>query len=350
MLTRQEKERLVLEQYNQGKTIRDIAKELRMSFRDIGAILKKASAEENENGQTTYKMEWHPALSVSAQSYKLFSEGKTPIDVAVSLNLPQPEVTHFYREYWSLMKLQCLNKIYDDLGDDIGQFLKLYALCISEGFDKKHIIELLRMADDNLQGFEYRYKLLKEETDDLECRKENLQKDITNQEKEVDTLKKIQNYYQRTSNHESSKLSILQNKRMKLQNLVKRFEEDDEEYKKIKSRAEATIISILSNKKELLQISLASLIETMRSQPEMYSNLLTMSSMPPGVIGVPSDQKYSSSFINGSNPVFENRYVETYKSLILAEAEKLYDKILYDLTDIVLGDMSKMDPSYQQCH
>ena len=56
MLTRQEKERLVLEQYNQGKTIRDIAKELRMSFRDIGAILKKASAEENENGQTTDKM------------------------------------------------------------------------------------------------------------------------------------------------------------------------------------------------------------------------------------------------------------------------------------------------------
>jgi hypothetical protein len=88
----------------------------------------------------------------------------------------------------------------------------------------------------------------------------------------------------------------------------------------------------------------------MRSQPEMHTDLLTMSSMPTGVIGVPSDQKHSSSFINRSNPVFENRYVEAYKSLILAEAEKLYDKILYDLTYIVLGDMSKMDPSYQQCH
>jgi hypothetical protein len=52
--------------------------------------------------------------------------------------------------------------------------------------------------------------------------------------------------------------------------------------------------------------------------------------MPTGVIGVPSDQKHSSSFINRSNPVFENRYVEAYKSLILAEAEKLYDKILFD--------------------
>jgi Mor family transcriptional regulator len=41
MLTRQEKEKLIIDLYNQGKTIRDIVKELRMSFRDIGTILKK---------------------------------------------------------------------------------------------------------------------------------------------------------------------------------------------------------------------------------------------------------------------------------------------------------------------
>jgi hypothetical protein len=42
MLTRQEQERLVIDLYNQGKTIRDIATELRMLFRDIGTILKKS--------------------------------------------------------------------------------------------------------------------------------------------------------------------------------------------------------------------------------------------------------------------------------------------------------------------
>jgi chromosome segregation ATPase len=174
-------------------------------------------------------MEKHPPLSVSAQSYKLFSEGKTPIEVAVSLNLTQPEVTQFYREYWDLMKLQCLNKIYEDLGDEIGPFLKLYALCKSSDFDKKHVVELLRMADDNLQDFEYRYKLLKEEVADLERRKENLQKDIKNLEEEIGALKKIQNYYQRTSNHESRKLSILQAKRSQLENLVRRFENDNKQ-------------------------------------------------------------------------------------------------------------------------
>ena len=47
-MTRQEKERLVLELYNQGKTIREIAKEARMSFRDTEVILNKAVKEKIE--------------------------------------------------------------------------------------------------------------------------------------------------------------------------------------------------------------------------------------------------------------------------------------------------------------
>jgi hypothetical protein len=51
-MTRQERERAVLDLYhNQRKTIRYIAKEARMSFRDIGTILNKADErlEQNNN-------------------------------------------------------------------------------------------------------------------------------------------------------------------------------------------------------------------------------------------------------------------------------------------------------------
>ena len=54
MLTRQEKEQAVLALYNQGRTIREMAKELRMSFRDIGAVLKK---EEKENERQKRELE-----------------------------------------------------------------------------------------------------------------------------------------------------------------------------------------------------------------------------------------------------------------------------------------------------
>jgi DNA-directed RNA polymerase specialized sigma subunit len=44
-ITRQERERVVLDlYYNQRKTIRDIAKEARMSFRDIGSILNSRNS------------------------------------------------------------------------------------------------------------------------------------------------------------------------------------------------------------------------------------------------------------------------------------------------------------------
>jgi hypothetical protein len=49
ILTRMERERLVLDlYYNQGKTYREIAKELRISPRDIGIILNKAVQEKGE--------------------------------------------------------------------------------------------------------------------------------------------------------------------------------------------------------------------------------------------------------------------------------------------------------------
>jgi hypothetical protein len=95
VLSRQERERLVLDLYNQGKNTREIA-EVKISFKDIGAILKKAQLEKEAGEQQGQK------ISQAAQAYKLFSDDKTPVDVAIALNLRQTEVTEFYKEYWRL--------------------------------------------------------------------------------------------------------------------------------------------------------------------------------------------------------------------------------------------------------
>jgi transposase len=46
--SREEKERRVIELYNQGKTIRETAKEVHMSFSNISSIIKKVNGEENK--------------------------------------------------------------------------------------------------------------------------------------------------------------------------------------------------------------------------------------------------------------------------------------------------------------
>ena len=135
IFTRQERERLVLElYYNQGKTYREISKVARISPHDIGIILNKAIEERTESSQEQqdndkakqYQEQEQRRLSISAQAYKLLSEGKTPLEVAVALNLRESEATKFYREYWKLKQLHRLNIVYEELKGDIEPFLRLY--------------------------------------------------------------------------------------------------------------------------------------------------------------------------------------------------------------------------------
>ena len=125
MLTRQEREQNVLSLYAQGKTIRDIAKEVRMSFRDIGSVLKKEEKEKERqkkqlenNVNTTDSDGTQLGISLSTQAYKLFSQGKTPLGVAIELNLKERETTKYYSQYWKLIQLHSLD---DDLWRNWGR-------------------------------------------------------------------------------------------------------------------------------------------------------------------------------------------------------------------------------------
>ena len=117
ILTRQERERLVIEIYNQGKTYREISKEARISPRDIGVILNKVIEEKKKErlkeDDAKNNQEQEQYLSLSTQAYKLFSEGKTPLEVAIVLNLRQSEATEYYKEYWKLKQLHSLNMVYE---------------------------------------------------------------------------------------------------------------------------------------------------------------------------------------------------------------------------------------------
>ena len=140
VLTREEKERFVLDLYNQGKSTREIAEEVRMSFRDIGAILNKAKEEKETSKEQAEK------VSQSTQAYKLFSEGKSPVQVAIALNIREPEVARFYVEYWKLRQLYSLNKIYEEIKDDIGYFVKLYRLAKAVRMGVEQVVRLLEIA------------------------------------------------------------------------------------------------------------------------------------------------------------------------------------------------------------
>jgi transposase len=108
IMTRQEREKLVRELYNQGKAYREIAKEARISPCDIGVILNKVIEQKKTEGlkdqqdnDDAKKNQEQQHLSLAAQSYKLFSDRKTPLEVAIALNLRESEATKFYKNIGS---------------------------------------------------------------------------------------------------------------------------------------------------------------------------------------------------------------------------------------------------------
>jgi hypothetical protein len=68
MLNRTEKEQRVIELYQQGKTIREIAQEIHMSFGDIGAIVRKVTTGLDGDGDKSKDQEQDKAHALSKDS------------------------------------------------------------------------------------------------------------------------------------------------------------------------------------------------------------------------------------------------------------------------------------------
>ena len=102
MLTRAEKEKRVIELYEHGKTYREIAKEVHISLGYISSIIRGHTGElrvETEKGEKQKQQE----QTIDTKVFKLLDEGKTPIQVAITLNLSSAEVTRLHTEYLKLI-------------------------------------------------------------------------------------------------------------------------------------------------------------------------------------------------------------------------------------------------------
>ncbi len=106
-MSRDEKERRIIDLYfNQGKTTCEIIKELRVSPNYVSAVLKK---EEEKNNNIVTNKQQQPSSPLAIRAYELFSNGKTPLQVAIALNIRQSETDKYNREYWKL-KLNTIHK------------------------------------------------------------------------------------------------------------------------------------------------------------------------------------------------------------------------------------------------
>jgi hypothetical protein len=117
-------------------------------------------------------------LSLSTQAYKFFSEGNTPLEVAIALNLSESEATKFYREYWKLKQLHNLNMVYEEIKGDIDPFLRLYRLSKTKGMGINQVVNLLTIANEDLPAIEKQFKMLRNDVSTLQFRKRVFERNL----------------------------------------------------------------------------------------------------------------------------------------------------------------------------
>jgi hypothetical protein len=342
MLTRQEREQIVLDLYNQGKTIRDIAKEVRMSFRDIGAVLKKEEEKERqrqkkqlENNTTTIDSNNNQRdMSLSVQAYELFSQGKTPVEVAIKLDLRESQVTRYYKEYWKLKGLYKLNLVYEEIKDDIAYFVKLHRLSKAAGMSTEHVVNLLEIANNDLQSIEQRYRKLQRNVNDLESRSLDVSITLEDLKNHIRTTNQIRDSCRLSCQEEVRKMLQLHRQNIRLNSLLRQFKNSDEVYLKIRYAAKQVVSGILSDSRQLLKFAILSLTESLRTDPIKFNFLIH---------GMPTPLMMSKSTIEGHQGIKpfsyysnQNRYAETLTDLTVNEAASLYEKMVKDFTNEAL--------------
>jgi hypothetical protein len=306
-ISKDRKKRVIDLYCNQHKSYAEIAQIERISPRDIHTIIKEEEARRQK----------HKQQEISAQAYQLFSEGKTPIEVAIILNLPASKVSKLYREYWHLKGLHHLNTIYKETNGKVWRFWKLYKELIKK--KKKNIEQVanvIEIAINKLPYMESLYEQVKEQVEKTQRTIQRLSNDIAAKEYKISLLDRIAFASEQDCKRTEQRMQELISQKNRLEKLIANILDDGEGHSKLKQIVKA----ILSENKKLISISFTTLILTLKADPEMVKLIQNMPSANDG-----------EQHKDDNNNII--KYLESNRDSILGLAEKNYENLVEALTN-----------------
>ncbi len=165
-MDRKQKEALIVALAEKGKTYREIAKEAGVSPNTIKAVLNKAGIDES--------------TSISSRAFGLFSERKTPLEVAIKLNREANEVIRLHQEYFMLLGCTEFTKVYLQIKDNPWPYVNLVKLVQNAEMCDTEVLELLKIANGYLPRVRLEFDRLKEEKNSLEAQMNSWKAELTN--------------------------------------------------------------------------------------------------------------------------------------------------------------------------
>ncbi len=147
LLTKKQKENLVIKLAQDGKTTRTIAKEVHISLKDIGRIIHKVTDNDSDiiekEKEEIEKQKRLKSLSPYARAFQMFNDEVPLTEVAIELDIKTAAVLDFYVDYLRLLNMGGLVTMFHELGNDITLFFYLYSRIKREGLGMDDVKELL---------------------------------------------------------------------------------------------------------------------------------------------------------------------------------------------------------------
>ena len=141
MVTISEVEEQIAELHKEQKTSKEISKIVHKNFTFIGAVLRKRFPEEYADNSLENK---------ETEALKLFSEKKSPTEVAIKLRLNFEETEKAYQDFWRLQRLYELYQIYCEHKPKLRIYLWfIRQLMRRRDINIKNFKEVLEVLDNN---------------------------------------------------------------------------------------------------------------------------------------------------------------------------------------------------------
>jgi hypothetical protein len=162
--------------------------------------------------------------------------------------------------------------VYEETRGDIEPFLKLYRLSKGKGLSIKQVVDVLAIANDDLPAIEERYKRIRNEINMLQFQKRIDERNLYQLKNQIASTTKLLTSYRISCIRERREIENLHNEKTRLEAIVTQFKNNNEEYlNKIKQAAYEEVKSVLTDSRLLLKFATLSVIESLRSNPELYN-------------------------------------------------------------------------------
>ena len=274
VVSEEEKRRIIDLHFDQGKTIREISRIMGKSSHDIAPVTKEhrirlAQNYALANGEQSEVIQREQDRVIpNVKAYKLFDEGKSPLEVTAELNLPGPQVQQFYVEYLSMMRMYKLVSIYQETQDSMGYFLKLFRLGKENGLTPEQIMKLVQMAD-SIHKLQDKLQQLQSEISNISKSKTVAKDQLKGLHDEIEAAQEKLNLVNKTFEVKYEELKEACSQAQKLQNYVEQFK-DSQDYQELESIVQSEVGKVVSDNKILLQNALFSILLALRNNPDRY--------------------------------------------------------------------------------